>query len=234
MSDSNDNSGAGWTARNLTAPLSAMAAAAQIDATRQQVRLVASALGLEVSEFAASKYAETLLALVEAEKASGITTFAVTAHLLDSRAAAHNAAMIARIEKGNALTERIVVALEKLAGVKGNSEPAAKYSAQQVSDLRVVAGMIAKAKPSAPAAEWEHGTACVEMGADVLTVYLRAAALGEQGHRFLRILPEGLRHSDLMLWVAATCRAIATHAEGSAVTLDELVALELAGGRHGE
>ena len=120
MSDDNDNvapGGAGWTARNLTAPLSAMAAAAQLDATRQQVRLVASALGLEVSEADAGAHAATLLALVEAEKASGITTYAVTAHLLDSRAAAHNAAMIARLEKNNALTERIAVALEKLAGV---------------------------------------------------------------------------------------------------------------------
>lgn len=98
--------------------MAAFAAAAQLDATRQQVRLVASALGLEVSEFAASKYAETLLALVEAERASGITSYAVTAHLLDSRAAAHNAAMIARLEKSNAISERIAVALEKLAGAR--------------------------------------------------------------------------------------------------------------------
>ena len=117
MADEKDKGGAGWTARNLTAPLSAMAAAAQLDATRQQVRLVASALGLEVSEADAGAHAATLLALVEAEKASGIATFAVTAHLLDSRAAAHNAGMIARLEKNNALTERIAVALEKLAGV---------------------------------------------------------------------------------------------------------------------
>ena len=116
-SDENNNGGAGWTAHNLTAPLSAMAAAAQLDATRQQVRLVAAALGLEVSEADAGAHAATLLALVEAEKASGIATYAVTAHLLDSRAAAHNAAMIARIEKGNALMERIAVALEKMAGV---------------------------------------------------------------------------------------------------------------------
>lgn len=118
MSDERDNGGAGWAARNLTAPLSAMAAAAQLDATRQQVRLVASALGIEVSEADAGAHAETLLALVEAEKASGITTFAVTAHLLDSRAAAHNAGMIARLERSNALTERIAAALEKMAGVR--------------------------------------------------------------------------------------------------------------------
>ena len=117
MADEKDNGGAGWTARNLTAPIEELAKAAQLDATRQQVRLVARALGLDVSEFEASKHAETLLALVEAEKASGITTYAVTAHLLDSRAAAHNAAMIARIEKGNALTERIAAALETIVGL---------------------------------------------------------------------------------------------------------------------
>ena len=118
MSDENNNSGAGWAARNLTAPIEELAKAAQLDATRQQVRLVASALGLEVSEADAGAHAATLLALVEAEKASGITTYAVTAHLLDSRAAAHNAAMIARLEKSNALTERIAVALEKMTGVR--------------------------------------------------------------------------------------------------------------------
>ena len=116
-SDESNNGGAGWTAHNLTAPIEELAKAAQLDATRQQVRLVASALGLEVSEADAGAHAATLLALVEAEKASGITTYAVTAHLLDSRAAAHNAGMIARLEKNNALTERIAVALEKLAGV---------------------------------------------------------------------------------------------------------------------
>lgn len=114
MSDDN-NTGAGWTARSLTAPLNTLAAAAQFDATRQQVRLVARALGLEVSEADAHTYAATLLALVEAEKASGITTYAVTAHLLDSRAAAHNAAMVARLERSNELTERVAVALEKMA-----------------------------------------------------------------------------------------------------------------------
>lgn len=113
---SDDNNGSGWTARNLTAPIEEMAKAAQFDALRQQVRLAASALGLEVSEFAAQKHAETLLALVEAEKASSVTTHAVMAHLLDSRAAAHNAAMIARIERSNAISERIAAALEKLAG----------------------------------------------------------------------------------------------------------------------
>lgn len=117
MASDENNGGAGWTARNLTAPLSEMAAAAQLDATRQQLRLVARALGLDVSEFEASKHAEALLALVEAEKASGITTHAVTAHLLDSRAAAHNAGMIARIERSNAISERIAAALEKMAGV---------------------------------------------------------------------------------------------------------------------
>lgn len=96
--------------------IAAFEAAAQLDATRQQVRLEARALGIDVSEFEVSKHAETLIALVEAEKASGITTYAVTAHLLDSRVAAHNAAMIARIEKGNAISERIAAALEKMAG----------------------------------------------------------------------------------------------------------------------
>ena len=117
MADEKDNAGAGWTARNLTAPLGEMAAAAQLDATRQQVRLVASALRIEVSEADAGAHAETLLALVEAEKASGITAYAVTAHLLDSRATAHNAAMIARIEAGNAISERIAVALEMIVGL---------------------------------------------------------------------------------------------------------------------
>lgn len=98
--------------------MDAFAAAAQLDATRQQVRLVASALGIEVSEADASAHAATLRALVEAEKASGVASYAVTAHLLDSRVAAHNAAIAARQEKNNALTERIAVALEKLAGVR--------------------------------------------------------------------------------------------------------------------
>lgn len=109
MSDSNDNGGA--------VP-QAFAAAAQLDATRQQVRLVASALGIEVSEADATRCAATMRELVEAEKASGITTFAVTAHLLDSRAAAHNAAMLARLEKSNAISERIAAALEKLAAAR--------------------------------------------------------------------------------------------------------------------
>ena len=117
MAERNDNGGAGWTERNLTAPLNDLLEASRLDAVRDQVRLLASALGLTVSEADAEAHAATPLGLVAAEKASGVANHAVVAHLLDAKVAAHNNALAARQEKSNALTERIAVALEAIVGL---------------------------------------------------------------------------------------------------------------------
>lgn len=220
----------GWTERNITAPLNSLVDGERKAAVRDQVRLMARALGLTVSESDAAAHAADLLALVAAEKVSGVGNRAVAAHLLTASARRHEETQ-----------GRIAAALEALARGKGHDEPAqpaqpvsgapATYSAQQIADLRVVAGKVANAKSYTPAAAWEHGTACVEVSVDLLKVYLRASTLGGQGHRFLRVLPGGLRHADFVAWIAATCRAIATYAEGSPLTLDRLVALELEGTR---
>lgn len=230
MAERNDN--------GYRAPLNSLVDGERKAAVRDQVRLMARVLGLTVSEADAEQHAADLLALVAAERVSGVGNRAVAAHLLDARIAAHNAAIAARQERGIAAEERIAAALEALARGKGHDEPAqrvsgapATYSAQQIADLRMLASKVASTKSYTPAAAWEHGTACVEVSADLLKVYLRASTLGEQGHRFLQVLPEGLRHADFVAWIAATCRAIATYAEGSPLTLDKLVALELEGAR---
>lgn len=99
------------------APLNDMLEASKRDAVRDQVRLMATALGLTVSEADAEQHAATLLALVAAENVSGVANHAVAAHLLDAKLAAHNAAIAARQEQNNALTERIAVALEAIVGL---------------------------------------------------------------------------------------------------------------------
>jgi hypothetical protein len=78
---------------------------------------MARALGLTVSEADADAHAATLLALVAAERVSGVACNTVAAHLLDAKVSAHNAAIAARQEKNNALTERIAVALEAIVGL---------------------------------------------------------------------------------------------------------------------
>jgi hypothetical protein len=118
MAERNDNGGgAGWTERNITAPLNEMMEASKRDAVRDQVRLMARALGLTVSEADAEAHAGTLLGLVAAENVSGVANHAVAAHLLDAKVSAHNAAIAARQEQNNALTERIAVALEAIVGL---------------------------------------------------------------------------------------------------------------------
>jgi hypothetical protein len=117
MAERNDNGGAGWAERNITAPLNELMEASKRDAVRDQVRLMARALGLTVSEADADAHAATLLGLVAAEHVSGVASNAVAAHLLDARVSAHNAAIAARQEKNNALTERIAVALEAIVGL---------------------------------------------------------------------------------------------------------------------
>jgi hypothetical protein len=144
MAERNDNGGAGWTERNITAPLNEMMEASKRDAVRDQVRLMARALGLTVSEADAEAHAATLLGLVAAEKVSGVANHAVAAHLLTASARRHEETM-----------ERIAVALEALARGKGHDEPAqpvsvapAAYSAQHIADLRTLADMIEEGEPT--------------------------------------------------------------------------------------
>ena len=98
------------------APLNDLLEASKRDAVRDQVRLMARVLGLTVSESEADAHAADLLALVAAERVSGVGTPAVAAHLLDARIAAHNAAIAARQERGIAAEERIAAALEMIGG----------------------------------------------------------------------------------------------------------------------
>jgi len=203
-----------------------MLEASKRDAVRDQVRLLASALGLTVSEADTEAHAATLLALVAAEKVSGVGNRAVAAHLLTASARRHEETM-----------ERIAVALEALARGKGHDEPAqrvsgapATYSAQQIADLRTLAQMVPRMAPT-PAGERAHWLASALVWGGMLKVFLRQGAPGDQGHRFSNFIPDGCRDAALISRIAATCRAIATRAEGSRRSLDELVALELEGAR---
>jgi hypothetical protein len=94
-----------------------MLEASKRDAVRDQVRLMARALGLTVSEADADAHAAMLLELVAAEHVSGVASNAVAAHLLDAKVSAHNAAVAARQERGIAAEERIAVALEAIVGL---------------------------------------------------------------------------------------------------------------------
>jgi hypothetical protein len=215
------------------APLNSLVDGERKTAMRDQVRLMASALGLTVSEYEADAHAATLLGLVAAEKASGVGNRAVAAHLLTASARRHAGVM-----------ERIAVALESLARGKGQDEPAqrvsgaaATYSAQQIADLRTLADMIEEGEPMI-AGKWTCGAASAERPyGHGLIITLRNFD-GEVEHlikqaahiRFRPPSPPSL----VWAWVAATCRALATQAEASitaARSLDELVALELEGTR---
>jgi hypothetical protein len=83
-----------------------MLEASKRDAVRDQVRLLARALGLTVSEADADAHAATLLGLIAAEKVSGVGNRAVAAHLLTASARRHDETM-----------ERIAVALEAIVGL---------------------------------------------------------------------------------------------------------------------
>ena len=109
MAERNDNGG--------RPPLNDMLEASKRDAVRDQVRLMARALGLTVSEADADAHAAMLLELVAAEHVSGVASNAVAAHLLDAKVSAHNAAVAARQERGIAAEERIAVALEAIVGL---------------------------------------------------------------------------------------------------------------------
>ena len=221
------------------APLNSLVDGERKMAVRDQVRLMARALGLTVSEADAEAHAATLLgrvaaekASVAAEKASGVANAAVAAHLLTASARRHEEA-----------TERIAVALEALARGKGHDEPAqpvsvapATYSAQQIADLRTLADMIEEGEPMI-AGEWTCGTASAERpSGSGLVIALRAVGGGVE-HLVKQAIHGRLRSpspSVVSAWIAATCRALATQAEASitaARSLDELVALELEGAR---
>jgi hypothetical protein len=102
MAERNDNGG--------RPPLNDMLEASKRDAVRDQVRLLASALGLTVSEADADAHAATLLALVAAERVSCVGNRAVAAHLLTASARRHDETM-----------ERIAVALEAIVGLMGHA-----------------------------------------------------------------------------------------------------------------
>ena len=88
------------------APLNSLVDGERKAAVRDQVRLLARALGLTVSEADADAHAATLLGLVAAEKVSGVGNRAVAAHLLTASARRHDETM-----------ERIAVALEAIVGL---------------------------------------------------------------------------------------------------------------------
>jgi hypothetical protein len=233
MAERNDNGG--------RPPLNEMMEASKRDAVRDQVRLMARALGLTVSEVDADAHAATLLGLVTAEKVSGVASNAVAAHLLDARVSAHNAAIAARQEQNNVLTERIAVALEALARGKGQDEPAqpvsgaaAAYSAQQIADLRALARVVEIAPPSMTG-RWTSGAAsAVRLSGSVLNIGLYHEQGGLEHTIRISLRPRTHGAESMRAWIAATCRALATQAEASitvARSLDELVALELEGGR---
>ena len=160
MAERNDNGGAGWTERNITAPLNEMMEASKRDAVRDQVRFLAHALGLTVSEADADAHAATLLGLVAAENVSGVANHAVAAHLLDAKVSTHNAAIAARQEQNNALTERIAVALESLARGKGHDEPAQRVSGA-VATFDIPAAYAAMKSGALVYAEGENGNVAI-------------------------------------------------------------------------
>ncbi len=212
----------------VRAPLNSLVDGERKAAVRDQVRLMASALGLTVSEADADAHAADLLALVAAEKVSGVGNRAVAAHLLTASARRHEESM-----------ERIAAALEALARGKGHDEPAqrvsaavATYSAQHIADLRTLAQEVMSQAPGVHG--WVCGLASAKVSGGILNVYVRKPFLGTEIHRFGGPIPDGMRDADLIAWIAATCRAVATRAEAhitSARSLDELVALDLEGAR---